>query len=151
MTDDQINVKVVVDDHQLDDAQTKGEKVSNTIDFVEKKSKKAYRAAIASARAAWQIAEGVIMAMGGSISTEFKAVISAGFGMIQILTPILTAQSVSGWMSLQGILGLVELMTAITALASAQSQQSTLESDMRGVLTILNGVQSYIGSMSHLL
>jgi hypothetical protein len=126
------------------------EKAVKTVAFVDKTSKGAYRRALTMARGVWQITETVLSAAGVSMSYQFKALMSAAFGTISVLIPLLTATALTPGMQWNAALGFAELGLALQALTQTQQQQEENENMMRAGMSILNSVQMMFRGGSYL-
>jgi len=139
---------------ELDEVDRKREdvekKANKTIAFVKKSNTSVYRSALRMARASWQIMDTVFQAAGVSISYQFRALMAAAFGTIQVLIPIFAAEALTPGMQVQAGLGLFELAMAGIALNQTQQAQSDTDAMYRAGLSIINSVQMMIGRTNFL-
>ena len=98
--------------------------------------------------AGWLATQGMVRAAGGTISTVFRSIVGTTLGTISILTPLLTAESLTPGMYLQGAMGLVSIGLATAALIAAQQDQKEFSDSLRGANMALHGMQSMIGLMN---
>lgn len=132
------------------------DKARKTISFIDRESIKAYRKALRLARGTWQITEAVVRAMGGTISTQFRAIIQAGFGMVSTMIPILMAAKATGLASLNpyqvamALLGMVEVAVALGQLGLAEQRIPGVEAAGREALSMLNSIQMMFGGLHFL-
>lgn len=146
------NLEVNTED-LLDDIEVVDEKIEETtksLDTLEKEARKKIRGIIHNAQLGWGVIQGVIRAAGGSITMTTRLVVSAGFGAIQTMVPLL---AVHGSLALlakdpvalaQVITGLAQVGTAIAALVAFESQEKQLSLQLRGVNFMLSNVNSML-------
>ena len=125
------------------------EKVKFTAEEVQTKVEDTVRGVIRAARLGWMVIQGVHRAAGIGISMTSRLVVSAGFGAIQTLYPLLMAALHLGEATFNvptivaSLIGLTQLTTAMMALAAYESDQKEISKQLRG----LNFVMSSIGLM----
>ena len=145
--DFEINVEDMLQDIEV--VEEKVEETKETIVELQKQSIKAVRRTISMARIGWGMIQGMIRASGGAISMTQRLVVSAAFGAVQALYPILYAAMHGGIASMNtaavssALMGIVELSTALGALAAYESGQRELSLRLRG----LNFTMSNMGLM----
>lgn len=123
--------------------------VDKELEILETKAKIAVRNILRGAQLSWGIIQGVIRAAGGSITMTTRLIVSAAFGAIQTLYPVIKAALASGIASMNvsaiaaSLVGLAQLTSAIAALVTFESDQKTLSLQLRG----LNFMMRNIGMM----
>ena len=124
---------------ELGIVEEKKEDVEKSIKTLEKEAKKRVNRVIHMAQLGWGILQGVIRAAGGSITMTTRLAISAGFGAIQMLYPIISAGGIAGLLAgdplkiAASIAGLAQLVTASAALIAFETQQKDLSLQLRGL------------------
>ena len=118
-----------------------------TIDFISAETRKAMQKTLVMVRASWAITQGVLQAMGVSVSAQFRMIMSAVLGSVSMLMPVLTAQTMTPATMFQGFMGLMELTAAIAAMGVAESEFKQNEAAYFSAMRILNGVQALFGGM----
>ncbi len=114
----------------------------HVIERISKKTNAAYREAIRVARIAWATTHSVITAMGGSISTEFQALIEMGLASLAVLVPIATGKSFLH--DPMAMMALAQFATAGVMLSIAKAKDPQLRAGISSALSILNGVSAVI-------
>ena len=121
---------------------------------LEKASKKRLRNIISSARMAWGMVQGMVRAAGGSISMTTRLAVSAGFGAVQALQPVLFAAFHGGIATMNtaaitaSLMGLAELTSALSALAAFESGQKDLSLRLRGLNFTMSNMSMMLSSTS---
>lgn len=120
---------------------------------VEKQGRQKISKVIHFARLGWGLIQGIVRAAGGSISMTTRLVVSAAFGAIQTLYPILSAALHGGIASMNvaaitaSLLGLGELTSAILALIAYQNEQRDLAFQMRGLTFATQNIELMLSSV----
>ena len=143
--EDMINVVEEVDE--------KVKKTRRVIGLVDIEADVVLRRNIQRMRLSWGMLQGMIRAAGGSISMTQRLVISAGFGAVQALQPVLTAALGAGLASMnayqvsQALLGLAELGSSIAALVAYQTGARDVSLQLRGINFMLSNMSMYLNVM----
>lgn len=125
--------------------------VQTVVEQVDKEISATYLKTVNLARNAYTIGLGLVKAGGGSVSYFFRSMISAAFGAIAILTPLIAAEAVTPGMQIQAALGSIELGVAIAATIAATIEQSEIARGLRGAAMSLGAIQSLIGSLDYVI
>ena len=118
--------------------------------IVEKEAHKSIRRAIRVAQLGWGLVQGMVRAAGGSISMTTRLVISAGFGAVQALYPVLSAALGAGIATLDApriasaLAGLAQLGLSIAALVAFETQQKQISLQLRGATFALSNVSAML-------
>lgn len=151
---ERIDVIIEVDKSELEQAKVDvdnfDKKSNEIIETVDKKSRESFFHVLTQARAAYTVGLGLIKASGVSVSYFFRSMMSAAFGAISIMTPLLTAEAVTPGMQWAAALGFAELGVAVAAVVAAQMEQSEIARGFRGAAMALGGIQSMLGNMYYL-
>lgn len=131
-------------------AQQTEEIVDEVVEESDDKISKAFMKTVALARSVYTIGLGMLKASGVSISYFFRSMISAGFGAVSILGPLLQAYFHAGlagmdpFMVAQAVMGMGELSVAIMAMISAQGKSTEIARELRGAAMMFSGFQSLL-------
>lgn len=143
--------EMLMDLQQVDEVRQNVEAKSiKTIEFVNKTSLQAYKSSLALARGIWHITETIVSGMGGTISTQFKAIMAASLGLGTALYPVLHAALTTGLATLNpaqvaaAILGITEVGMAMVSLAQADQEQKQLDMAWRTSISVMNSVQMMV-------
>lgn len=153
---EQIEISIDAEDllHDLEEVDRKVEQTeanaNEVIAEVEESTRSAFTQTLNMARNAYTIGLGIVKATGVSVSYFFRSMMSAAFGAISILRPLLTAEAVTPGMQAQAIIGFAELAVAIAAVVAAQLEQSEIARGFRGAAMAISGIQSLIGGQYYL-
>ena len=105
---------------------------------------------LSSVRMLWGVAQGVIRASGGSITMTTRLLVSSGLGAIQTLLPLIKVGGILGFLTSDptkiaaAALGLLELTTAIAALAAFESQEKQISLQLRGANFAIQNVSNML-------
>lgn len=148
----QINAEELMKDLDQVDQQREQveENTKRTISFVDRSTRQVYQSVLRMGRASWQIMDTVLSAMGITVDYTFRAIMSAAFGVAQVLIPIFTAESITPGMQVQAALGFLELGMAMAALGQSQQQQAESQQMYSASLSVINSIQMFVGR-SHFL
>lgn len=141
---------------KLNDFLSLSEAVDKKIEQTTMMAKKALNKVIHGAQLTWGIIQGVVRASGGSISMTTRLVVSAGFGAIRTLTPLVAAGfSVAALtrdpiLLAQAIAGIAQLATAIGAVVAYETGAKDISRQLRGLNFTMSNINMWIGSMDFL-
>jgi hypothetical protein len=111
----------------------------------------AINTALSMARTAYLGMTAIVRIGGGTVSTIFNTVISAGISAIQVLYPIFTAMAagapVSPIMGVQAAIGFVNLGIAISAIVASQAQQQEVANRLHSANALMHSVQMMVGQI----
>lgn len=145
-----INIEIRTDEghKDLDELKDHAEKVKDfkdeVVDEVDKDLSVSFRKTLNIARAAYTIGLGMVKTTGASVSYFFRSMISAAFGAVQMLAPLLTAKALATGDYISMALGFAELSVAIAATVAAQAQETEVARGFRGAAMTLGGLSQMI-------
>lgn len=138
---------------QLRDVEREAERVekksADILNKTEDKANLTFGQVVGGAQELWGIIDAVVATSGGAISTTFRSLITAGFSTINILQPLLAAESVTPGMQAQAALGFLNLGMAISAIVAAQFKQQVVSQKLMESMQIINGIQGFIGTINY--
>lgn len=117
------------------------------VDEIDKDLSASYMKCLSLARSAYTIGLGMVKATGVSVSYFFRSMISAAFGAVQMLAPLLTARALATGDYISMALGFAELSVAIAATIAAQAQEGEIARGFRGAAMTLGGLSSLLGQI----
>jgi hypothetical protein len=120
-----------------------------TKEKVDEEMRESYRKTISLARNAYTIGLGLVKSTGASVSYFFRSMISAAFGAIAILEPLLTAKSLATYDYVSMAIGMAELGVAIAAVIAAEAEQSKIARGFRGAAMSLGGLSQMLNMIPH--
>ena len=135
----------------MGDVQEEAERTEAIVEEVQDEAKKSFSQVLGIVHAGWLATQGVVRAMGGSISTVFRTLVGTGLGAIQTLQPILKAAlhgglaTMSPYMIAQASLGLLSMGAAISALVAYEAEEKEFSDALRGANMALHGVSAMLG------
>ena len=141
----------------IDDIEVVQDGVDDTKKSIEEMEKAAYRSVsrvIQIAQLGWGMIQGMLRASGGAISMTTRLVVSASFGAIKTLTPILYAAfhggiaSMNFMASMEALMGFAQLTTAIAALVAYESDQKKIALQLRGMNFMFSNMGMMLSSVS---
>jgi len=147
---EEIKVIVDVEDEfkKLDELDAKAQETKAVVNQVVEETnvsiKDSFNQVVGWARTAYTIGLSMVEASGISVSVFFKSLISASFGAIAILGPLITAKGLGTFDYVSMGLGLAELGLAISATIAAQAQQTKLAGGLRAATGQLGAISSLI-------
>lgn len=130
------------------------ELMEKAIAKVERESYKALNRTMRALQLGWGMIQGAIRAAGGSISMTTRLVVSAGFGAIQALAPLLVEGGIVAAISkdplliAQVIAGIAQMATSIAALVAYQSDERALSQQLRGASFMINNISGMLYAWS---
>ena len=133
------------------------EKLAKTaayIEEVEKSAQRKIKAVIHGAQLAWGVIQGAVRAAGGSISMTTRLIVSAGFGAIQTIIPLLSAIGIIGTATGDpvkigaAILGAAQMTSAIAALIAFQAQEKQISLQLRGLNFMFSNMSMMLSGLS---
>jgi hypothetical protein len=96
------------------------------------------------ARSAYTVGLGLVKSTGASVSYFFRSMISAAFGTIAVLEPLLVAKSLATYDYISMALGTAELAIAIGAVIAAEAEQTKIARGFRGAAMTIGGMSQII-------
>lgn len=146
---DEIEVKIVVDDSDFKESHRERTKIIKTdhilLDEVDERSAESFMQVLSMARSAYTVGLGLIKMGGESISYFFRSMMSAAFGAIAILKPLLSAEAMVPGMQVTAALGLFELGVAVAAMVAAEMERTDIARGFRGAAMSLGALSQLIG------
>ena len=141
MADPFFNFEINVEDlvAGVEVVETKIDDAHIGLTILEKTAKQKINKIIHIAQLSWGLIQGMIRAAGGAISMTTRLVVSAAFGAIQTLYPILSAALSGGLATMDfkavvtSIIGLAQLSSAVVALVQYEAGQKEISLQLRGL------------------
>ena len=124
------------------------EAIKKTNEEARKDLGKTWMKAVSVMQGTWASMETISRAMGVTIPTFYRTVISSVFSAAKILIPIFTAMEMTPATAIQGLIGLAQIGISISAAIKAQQEKTKAEDDLNRMNTYLSGVSSLIGVWS---
>ena len=137
-------------------AEAKLNELENKRQKVEDDSVASFNKVMSMARAAYSGISAVVRIGGGTMGQLFQTIVSGALGAATSLYPLLHAAMTAGLASLNpyqvamAIAGMAELGISIAAITAQQLKQTEINSNLRAGLSLINSVQSIIGSLNFL-
>ena len=124
------------------------------LEELEKTAQDKIRRVIHIAQLGWGLIQGMLRASGQAISMTTRLVVSASFGAIKMLTPILYAAfhggiaSMNFMAAMEAMMGFAQLTTATTALIAYESDQRKMSLQLRGLNFMFRNMGMMLSSVS---
>ena len=145
--DDEIVLTLNADEllQELEKVEARADEAEEKVEAVKEVAEISFSKVMSMVHAGWLVTQGMVRAAGGTISTVFRTVVGTTLGMISMLIPILTAESVTPGMQAQAALGFASIAMATAALAAAEAEEREFSDALRGANMALHGIQSMLG------
>lgn len=122
------------------EAEATEEKVNEINERAKVQTELTYMKAVQTTQQTVEIVNQAVGLMGDAVSDSVRSTIALTGQAIAVIAPLLTAQTISGWMAIQATLGLISLGQSIAARVKLEHEAKYAKSDFDTISMDLGGV-----------
>ncbi len=135
---------------QLESIEERRKELDGALDRTKKKSKETWKMAVGIAQASWTLIDTILETSGVAITHTLRASIQGAFAAQAILTPLLTAESVTPGMQALAAFGFFQLGLSIAAAIAADVKATEIETELNNTEKLMGNIANFAGEFNYL-